>query len=270
MLREHPPYSLGARMPRTPAGRALWRGLAHGVDRGLERGRAELNAARAELGLPPTTRVHGGISERLCIVATFPQLEYPRDWPPGTHVVGPLLWEPPGAPVEPPPGDAPLILVAPSTSQDPRHTLVRAALAGLAAEPVRVLAATNRRPLHEPLPVPANARVADWVSYSDALPRCALAIVHGGHGTVMRALAEGVPLVACPAAGDMNENAARIDWAGVGVRVPHALLSPRSLRLAVRRALGDSRLAVRARELAAWAHEHDGAERAAELVEQLA
>ena len=30
-------------------------------------------------------------------MATFPQLEYPRAWPPGVHVVGPLMWEPPVA-----------------------------------------------------------------------------------------------------------------------------------------------------------------------------
>ncbi len=40
---EFPIYSLGARMPRTAAGRALWRQAQRLVDRGLERGRVELN-----------------------------------------------------------------------------------------------------------------------------------------------------------------------------------------------------------------------------------
>ena len=44
----------------------------------------------------------------------------------------------------------------------------------------------------------------------------------------------------------------------------------RTLRLAVRHALADGALAAHAREMAAWAVAHDGAERAAELVEQLA
>ena len=51
-----------------------------------------------------------------------------------------------------------------------------------------------------------------------------LVVCHVGHGTLMRALTSGVPVVACPAAGDMNENAARADWAGVGVRLPVLLL----------------------------------------------
>jgi UDP:flavonoid glycosyltransferase YjiC (YdhE family) len=68
----------------------------------------------------------------------------------------------------------------------------------------------------------------------------------------------------------MNENGARVDWAGVGVRLPRRLATPGAVRLAVRAALADVRLRARARELAAWSAEHDGAVRSAGLVEQLA
>ena len=51
----------------------------------------------------------------------------------------------------------------------------------------------------------------------------------------------------------MNENAARLDWAGAGVRVPRRFVSPRPLRLAVERALEEPSIRARARELAAWA-----------------
>ncbi|MBV9837084.1 MAG: glycosyl transferase [Solirubrobacterales bacterium] len=267
---ELPPFALGARPPRTAIGRRAWGALQRPLDAGLERGRAEQNAARARLGLPVVERFHGGLSRRLCIVGTFPQLEYPRPWPPHVEVVGPLQWEPPYGEVDPPPGEQPLVLIAPSTAQDPQHRLLRASLAGLANEPVRVLAAWNRRPLPRPLRVPANARLVEWVSYSRAMPRCSLVICHAGHGTMARALACGCPVVAVPHAGDMAENAARADWAGVGVRLPWRLVSPISVRLAVRRALGQPALARRARELGDWTAAHDGARTAAELVEQLA
>lgn len=265
-----PPYALGARLARTQAGRALWRTLARPVKRGAERGRQELNETRMRLGLAPLQRTHGGISPRLAIVGTFPQLEYPRCWPDGVHVVGPLLWEPPYHDVPPPPGHEPLVLVAPSTAHDPDHRLLRSALVGLAEEPVRVLAATNHRPLHKPVAVPANARLVDWLSYSRTMPSCALVITHAGHGTLVRALASGCPVVAVPHAGDMAENAARADWAGVGVRLPWRLLSPATLRLAVRRALATRALAGRAAQLARWAGANDGAARAAQLVERMA
>jgi UDP:flavonoid glycosyltransferase YjiC (YdhE family) len=267
-----PPYALGARFPRGRVGRILWDAVARGTESGLRQGRDELNATRARLGLAPLERFHGGLSERLCLVGTFPQLEYPRRWPGGAHVVGPLMWEPPFEFVEPPPGRAPLVLVAPSTAQDPEHRLLRAALAGLGDLPIRVVATWNRRPLPagQPVAVPDNTRLVEWVSYSKTMPSCALVICHAGHGTMARALACGVPVLAVPHVGDMAENAARADWAGVGVRLPWRLLGPRTLRLAVRRALSDRGLGARASALAAWAAAHDGASRAADLVQVLA
>ena len=77
-LPHFPIYSLGARLPRTALGRLLWRRVHPAVDRGLEQGRLELNGTRERLGLPPLAHVHGGISRELALIATFPQLEYPR------------------------------------------------------------------------------------------------------------------------------------------------------------------------------------------------
>jgi MGT family glycosyltransferase len=265
-----PPYSFGARIPRTRLGSRLWQTLDRPVERGLRRGREELNETRGRLGLPPVERLHGGLSPYLCLFATFPQLEYPRHWLPEAHIVGPLMWEPPFADVDLPPGDQPLVLIAPSTAQDPEQRLLTCALEGLAGEPIRVLATTNRKPLPRPVALPGNARLVEWLSYSRTIPRAALVVCHAGHGTVVRTLACGTPLLAVPHSGDMAENAARIDWAGVGVRLPWRLLSPGTLRLAVRRALGDEQLALRARALARWAQDNDGPTRAAELVEELA
>jgi MGT family glycosyltransferase len=265
-----PPYALGARLPGTRPGRALWNAVARLAQSGLRQGREQLNDTRRKLGLPAVERLHGGLSEELCLVGTFPQLEYPRRWPDHVKVVGPIMWEPPFGPGQAPPGQAPLVLVAPSTAQDPEHRLLRAALEGLGDEPIRVLATTNRRPLPDPVEVPANTRLVEWLSYAKTMPACAAVICHAGHGTMVRALACGCPVVAAPHCGDMAENAARADWAGVGVRLPWRFVTPELLRLAVRRALSDAALAVRARRLQAWAEAHDGAERAAELVEQLA
>jgi len=266
----HPVYSIGARLPRTRFGREGWRSAGRVVRGGLELGRREYNECRARLGLAPLPDVHTGLSRSLTLVATLPQLEYPRPWPAWLRVVGPLLWEPPGERVAPPPGEDPVVLIAPSTSQDPSHELLRAALAGLAREPVRVIATSNGREPSPPVPVPENAVLVPWLSYSRTIPACDLVVTHGGHGTLVRTLACGRPTVICPAGGDMAENAARADWAGVGVRLPKRLLSPGTLALAVRRALADGRLRARAEALAAWAAEHDGAALAAGALEDWA
>jgi len=265
-----PPYAFGAQMPRTAVGRALWRAFDKPVEAGLRRGRDELNDARRQLGLGPVERFHGGLSQELCLVGTFPELEYPRRWPRQVRVVGPLIWEPPYDHVEPPPGDDPLVLVAPSTAQDPDHRLLRAALEGLADQPLRVLATWNRRPLSGPLAVPANARLVEWLSYARTMPGCALVVCHAGHGTLARALVSGAAVVGVPHAGDMAENAARAAWAGVGVRLPWPLLTPLTLRLAVQRALSKPGLRTGAERLAAGTNVGAGAARAADLVEALA
>ncbi len=238
--------------------------------RASRQGREELNETRRRLGLRRLERLHGGLSPDLCLVATFPQLEYPRQWPRAVHVVGPMLWEPSAPAVTPPPGEEPLVVVAPSTSHDPDQRLIRASLEGLRGLDVRVLASLDRRPAVPPIRAAPRARLVNWMSYRDAMRDATLVICHAGHGTVARSLERGVPVLAVPHSGDMAENAARLDWAGVGMRLPWRFLSPATMRLAVERAL-DQRgpMAARARELAAWAAANDGPTRAAELVEEL-
>ncbi len=180
------------------------------------------------------------------------------------------MWEPPFGDVDLPPGDGPLVLVAPSTSQDPDQRLLRAALVGLAGQPVRVLATYNRRPPPEPLEVPANARVVEWMSYSRTMPHADVVICHGGHGTMARALACGAAVLAVPAGGDMGENAAHLEWSGAGLGLPSRFLGAATLRWAVQRLLENGSYRTRARSIAAWSRQHDGPARAAELVEGFA
>ena len=264
------PYSSGARLPRTALGRALWRGADPLLRRGLELGRSELNETRRRVGLRPQARVHGGISEALCLVATFPQLEYPRPAPPGTHTVGPLLWEPPSDDVALPAGDDPLVLLAPSTSQDPEQRLLRAAIEGLASMPVRVLASSNRSLPDPPLPIPAERdarRVAVLRAHDAALRprRLPRRPRHGRAGARQRLRRRR------RARRRRHERERRARGLGRRRR-PAAAADGRRAGPAAR---GRARarppgLRARARELERWAAEHDGPTRAAELVEAFA
>src|SRR5215211_4393087 len=109
-----PFFAIGAQPPRTPLGRAIWRGWLPVLTAGLRRGRRELNETRAALGLAPVEELHGGISRVLALVATLPQLEYPRRWPAEVHVTGPMEFDLPYPEIGLPEGDEPLVLVAPS------------------------------------------------------------------------------------------------------------------------------------------------------------
>ena len=97
-----------------------------------------------------------------------------------------------------PEGDGPLVVVAPSTSQDPECELLRVALDALAEEPVRVLATTNRHRPERPIEVPANAKLVEWMLYSQAMPAADVVICHGGprdggEGTGRGGAAAGLP-----------------------------------------------------------------------------
>jgi UDP:flavonoid glycosyltransferase YjiC (YdhE family) len=120
------------------------------------------------------------------------------------------------------------------------------------------------------VPVPANAVLVPWLSYSQTMPACDLVVCHGGHGTLMRAFESGCPVVVSPAGGDMPENAARVDRAGLGVRLPQRWCTPRGLRLAVRRALARREMRERAELVAGWIAANDGRARAAEELERWA
>ncbi len=236
-----PFFAIGLRPPRTRLGRArLALRTRRALRVGLEQGRRDLNIQRERLDLPPIDRFHGGISPDLALVATYPQLEYPRAWPAGVEITGPMTFEMPHPEIELPPGDDPLVLVAPSTAHDSDNHLVRTALAALADEPVRVVATTNRVAPQRPIEVPANARLVEWLSYSQLMPAASLVISHGGHGTVARALGAGTPVLVCPIIGDMSETAMRVAWAGAGLSLPWRLCRPSAA------ALGGAAAAARA------------------------
>jgi UDP:flavonoid glycosyltransferase YjiC (YdhE family) len=270
-----PFYPLGLLPPRTPVGRLAWRALWPLVgtrlpNTRLRKVRAALDEVRAELGLGPLRDYDGQISDGLAMVATFPQLEYPRHWPAHVHVTGPMPFELPHPEVELPAGADPLVLVASSTERDPGLELVGLTLDSLADEPVRVIATTNRRGLRWSGPLPDNARVVDWLSYAQVVPQSSLVVCHGGHGTLTRSLIDGVPVLVSPPAGDMAENGARATWAGAGLMLPNRLLRPGPLRVAARALLFDPRFARRAEAIASWARRHDGAAAGADLVERYA
>lgn len=262
-----PFFGFGAMPARSIIGRAAWRAALPLLETGLRRGRRELNETRARLGLAPLSRFHGGMSEELVLVGTYPELEFPRRWPDHVRVCGPLGFELPHPDVELPQGEGPLVLVASSTAHDPQCELIRACFAGLAEEPVRVLATTNGHKPDEPIQVPANGRLVEWLSYSQAMAAAELVVCHGGHGTVCRAIGAGRAVLVSPSIGDMAENGIRVQWAGCGRSLPGRMRRPQPLRQVIREMLAEPGYAARAKEIAA--RDPGGAGRAANEVERL-
>jgi MGT family glycosyltransferase len=97
--------------------------------------------------------------------------------------------------------------------------------------------------------VPPNVRVETYVPMSRLLPTCDVVAFHGGSGTMLAALAAGVPLVVMPVAADQPDNADRCVAAGVGVALGPRDRDPVSVRRAVDLVLGTPSYRAAARRL---------------------
>lgn len=192
--------------------------------------------------------------------------ERPRDKRPDNLVmVGPCAWEPAG---ELPPAltkiEEPLVLVTTSTDFQDDGRLVRAALAGLADEPLHVIATVPAERLRS-VSIPPNATLLRFASHSPILARAACAITHGGMGATQKALAMGVPVCAVPFGRDQVEVARRVEVAAAGTRLPASHLNPYRLRTKVREAVACRRGAERIAKAFAAA---GGAPLAADAIER--
>jgi MGT family glycosyltransferase len=220
-----PPFGAGLRPARGPFGRARDRvvgGLAERMwgARALPR----INQVRADHGLAPLAHFADQVHRaRRQLVMTSAAFDFPARLPPGARYVGPVLDDPGWAGAAawtPPPGDDPLVAVAmSSTFQDQAGCLQRIvdALAGL---PVRGLVTTG--PALDPgeLVAPPNVTVVAAAPHREVLRHAAAVVTHGGHGTLMKAFAAGLPVVVLPHGRDQPDNAARVAWHGAGVVVP--------------------------------------------------
>jgi UDP:flavonoid glycosyltransferase YjiC (YdhE family) len=119
-------------------------------------------------------------------------------------------------------------------------TIYALAVAAVAQLPIQVLLTVGRefniRSLGR---VPANVRVERWVPQAEVLAHASAIVCHGGSGTVLGALAAGVPLVVVPMFADQPRNAERIAAVGAGVVV--APPDPGAIRSAIQAVLAEPR-----------------------------
>jgi MGT family glycosyltransferase len=165
---------------------------------------------------------------------------------------------------------APLVLMSFSTGFEQRDVdKVQRVLDALAGEPVHVVATTGGIVAPSEVAVPGNAVVLNYAAHDPILRRARLVVGHGGHGTAMRALRHGVPMVVVPGlASDQPYVAAAIQEWGAGLALPGNADAP-AIRGAVRRVLAEPSFAAAARRRQAMLGSIDGAANAADEVEAL-
>jgi MGT family glycosyltransferase len=162
------------------------------------------------------------------------------------------------------------VLVSFSTGFEQRNVeKVQRTLDALAELPVHVVATTGGIVAPNELASPTNAMVLNYAAHDPIIRRAALVVTHGGHGTAMRSLLHGVPMVVIPGlAGDQPYVAAAVQEFGAGLALPGDG-SSEAIRTAVHEVLSKPSFRAAARQRAAMLAGVDGAANAADEVEAL-
>jgi UDP-N-acetylglucosamine transferase subunit ALG13 len=164
----------------------------------------------------------------------------------------------------------PLVMVSFSTMFEQRNAdKMQRTLDALADFQIHVVATTAGIVAPSELAVPNNAVVLDYAAHDPIMKRAALVVTHGGHGTAMRALRHGVPMILIPGlAGDQPFVAAAMQEFGAGLALPGDA-GVETIRAAAQQILSTPSFKQSARERAKALAGVDGAANAADEVESL-
>jgi MGT family glycosyltransferase len=249
-----PPLGPGLAPARSAEERATHAEIARAVATMFDSGLPALNAARAALGLGPLGHVLDQLgAAALELLATSRAFDFPCEaLPSRVRYVGPQLGDPhwAGSWTSPwPASDSrPLVVVGFSTTFQDHAAVLQRVIDALAPLPVRVLVTLGGSIDATELEPPGNCVVVESAPHAVVMREAALVITHGGHGTVMRALASRVPMLVIPHGRDQNDNAARVTERGAGLSlVPDA--STADIRAACAQLLGEPAFRAAARRL---------------------
>lgn len=235
-------------------------------------GLPDLNAARAALDLPPLADLFDQLDvAQAILLATSRAFDFaPEPLPAPFAHVGPYLADPAWvAPFTPPLGDTPLVVVSFSSLYQAQEPTLRAIITALGELPVRGVVTTG--PTIDPgeFEAPANVAVVRSAPHGALLEGAALFITHAGHGSTLRPLMAGVPLLCLPMGRDQNDNAARIAHRSAGLTLP-ANARPEAIAAAVHRLLSEAEFKIAAQALGAAIRADEAARGAAVALEALA
>lgn len=144
-------------------------------------------------------------------------------------------------------------------------------IAGLAALPVDVVATVGHQ--IDPIELgalPSNVLVESFVPLVHMLGDTDVIVSHGGSGTVIGALAFGIPQVILPLGADQPLNAEHCDALGVGIVLDALRGSPKAIREATETALTANTYRARASQFRAEIASLPDAHHAGTLLERLA
>ena len=225
-----------------------------------------LDGVRAEHGLPPDPELE--MLDRHLVLSPFPPSFRDPAFPPPPTLHSFRAGE--RAP-EVVPTDPPTVYFTLGTEFNLESgDLFERVLAGLGELPVEVVATVGSELDPAVLgPQPANVSVERYVPQSEILPRSSAVVCHGGSGSVLGALAHGLPLVLLPMGADQPQNADRCAALGVGLVLDVIAATPEDVRDAVSAVLSEPSYRAAAERIRDEIAALPGPEHAVELLERL-
>jgi UDP:flavonoid glycosyltransferase YjiC (YdhE family) len=195
---------------------------------------------------------------------TVPGFEFERsDAPDSVHLVGILPghaaadWQPPAWWTELD-GSRPVVVVTQGTlANRDLSELIEPTLTGLADLDVTVVAALGREVSALSVPVPPNARAAEFIPFDVLLPKADVYITHGGLGGTQQAIAAGVPVIVAGLTEDKPAVAARVAYHGLGLNLQTATPTPEAVAAATEKILKDVGILDNVEKLATVYAAHD-------------
>jgi UDP:flavonoid glycosyltransferase YjiC (YdhE family) len=252
-------------------------GLVSTEELGLGFAAGPIDAIRRAEGLPPDPSAD--VLRASPYLSTFPRTLDEGEQP-DTHRFHDPAWEAPAGELPdwwPGRENQPLVYVtfgSVAGSFPQALPVYGVALDAVAELPARVLLTVGRELDLDALPAaPDNVRIERWVPQQDVLGHASTAVVHGGSGSTLGALAAGLPLVVVPLFADQPENARRVAEVGAGIAVeperenPAATSAP--LRAAIDAVLAEPSYRERAEALADELRAEPPADWAVPLLERL-
>jgi MGT family glycosyltransferase len=213
-----------------------------------------LNNACAELGVSPFSHVLDVFdrSDRL-LLAISRAFDFQPDFVPwNLCYVGPLLdqpsWTKPWQASWPAEPDRPRVLVACSTGAQGQQDLVQRILNAMGSVDADAVATAGPNLNIAGLRAPENVCLLHSVPHDEVMAEVSLVVTQGGHGTVNRALINGLPLLVLPLARDQAANAARVEDKGAGLRLD-SNAPEEAIAAAVKRLLTEPHFRAAARRL---------------------
>jgi UDP:flavonoid glycosyltransferase YjiC (YdhE family) len=214
-----------------------------------------LDALRAEHGLPADPGL--AMLGRDLVLSPFPPSF--RDpacpLPPNTLSIRPGAADPAAAGDAPPwvphrPDRPNVYFTLGTVFNEESGDLFSRVLAGLRELPINVVVTVGRGLDAEVVGRrPENVQVEGYIPQSALLPSCDLMINHGGSGSVIGALAHGVPMVVLPMGADQPLNAARCQALGVGIVLDAFRATHRAVADAVTAVLDDPTYRIEAERI---------------------